>query len=110
MNDFFTKILDFIDSTKLPEQIKEVDYIGLSTNPWFLVPFVIFVLYLLYKQKWRDIIFVAVFIGIWWVTGTDYMQTLVVGEELQVKKVLPVMFGGAAILGLLIYLLFGRSD
>jgi hypothetical protein len=38
------------------------------------------------------------------------MQTLVVGEELQVNKVLPVLFGGAAILGIVIYLLFGRSD
>jgi hypothetical protein len=38
------------------------------------------------------------------------MKTLVVGEELQIKKVLPVMFGGAAILGVIIYLLFGRSD
>ena len=110
MNDFFTKILDFIDSTKLPEQVKEVDYVGLFTNPWFLVPFIAFAAYLLYKQKWRDIIFVAIFFGIWWISGTDYMKTLVVGEELQIKKVLPVMFGGAAVLGVVIYLLFGRSD
>ena len=110
MNDFLTKILDFIDSTKLPEQVKEVDYIGLFTNPWFLVPFVALVAYLLWKQKWRDMVFLAIFIGIWWVSGTDYMKTLVVGEELQIKKVLPVMFGGAAILGVVIYLLFGRSD
>ena len=110
MNDFLTKILDFIDSTKLPEQVKEVDYVGLFTNPWFLVPFIALVVYLLWKQKWRDMVFLAIFIGVWWVSGTDYMKTLVVGEELQVKKVLPVMFGGAAILGVVIYLLFGRSD
>ena len=110
MNDFFAKILNFIESTKLPEQIKEVDYVGLSTNPWFLVPFIVLIAYLIYKQKWRDMIFLVVFIGVWWVSGTDYMKTLVVGEELQVKKVLPVMFGGAAVLGLVIYLLFGRSD
>jgi hypothetical protein len=110
MNDFLAKILNFIDSTKLPEQIKEVDYVGLFTNPWFLVPFVALVAYLLWKQKWRDMVFLAIFIGIWWVSGTDYMKTLVVGEELQIKKVLPVMFGGAAILGVIIYLQFGRSD
>jgi hypothetical protein len=38
------------------------------------------------------------------------MQTLVVNGELQVNKVLPVLFGGAALIGLIIYLLFGRSD
>jgi hypothetical protein len=35
---------------------------------------------------------------------------LVVGDELKMNKVLPVLFGGAAVLGLLIYLLLGRSD
>ena len=110
MNEFFGKIMNFVESTKLIEQVSEVDYVGLFTNPWFLVPFIALVAYLIYKMRWRDLIFLAIFFGIWWVSGTDYMQTLVVGEELQVKKVLPVMFGGAAILGVVIYLLFGRSD
>ena len=110
MGSFLDRIFAFIESTKLPEQITTVDYAGLFTNPWFLVPFICFVGYLIYKQKWRDIIFVIIFIGIWFVSGTEYMQTLVVGEELQVNKVLPVLFGGAVVLGVVIYLLFGRSD
>ena len=110
MNEFFSKIMAFIDSTKVVEQVAEVDYVGLFTNPWFLVPFIALVLYLLWKQRWRDLTFIVIFIGVWWVSGTDYMQTLVVGEKLQVNKVLPVLFGGAAILGIVIYLLFGRSD
>jgi hypothetical protein len=110
MGNFLDNIFSFLDSTKLPQQITEVDYIGLFTNPWFLIPFIGFVGYLIYKAKWRDIIFVIIFILIWWVSGTDYMQSLVVGEELQVNKVLPVLFGGAVILGIVIYLLFGRSD
>ncbi len=110
MGSFFDRIFAFVESTNLPEQISTVDYAGLFTNPWFLVPFICFAGYLIYKQKWRDILFVAIFIGIWFVSGTDYMQTLVVGEELQVNKVLPVLFGGAAVLGVVIYLLFGRSD
>ncbi len=110
MGNFLDNIFSFIDSTNLPQQITEVDYIGLFTNPWFLIPFIGFVGYLIYKAKWRDIIFVIIFILIWWVSGTDYMQSLVVGEELQVNKVLPVLFGGAVILGIVIYLLFGRSD
>jgi hypothetical protein len=110
MNEFFGKIMAFLDSTQLVDQISEVDYVGLFTNPWFLVPFIALVLYLVWKQRWRDMIFIVIFIGVWWVSGTDYMQTLVVGEKLQVNKVLPVLFGGAAVLGVVIYLLFGRSD
>jgi hypothetical protein len=48
--------------------------------------------------------------GVWWCTGTEYMQTLVVGDELQINKILPLLFGGAAVLGFIIYLIFGRSD
>ena len=110
MGNFLDTIFSFLDSTNLPQQITEVDYIGLFTNPWFLIPFIGFIGYLIYKAKWRDIIFVIIFILIWWVSGTDYMQSLVVGEELQVNKVLPVLFGGAVVLGIVIYLLFGRSD
>ena len=110
MGNFLDTIFSFLDSTNLPQQITEVDYVGLFTNPWFLIPFIGFVGYLIYKAKWRDIIFVIIFILIWWVSGTDYMQSLVVGEELQVNKVLPVLFGGAVVLGIVIYLLFGRSD
>ena len=110
MNEFFGNIMAFVESTKLIDQIADVDYVGLFTNPWFLVPFIALFVYLIWKQRWRDMVFIAIFIGVWWASGTQYMQTLVVGEELQVNKVLPVLFGGAAILGIVIYLLFGRSD
>ncbi|MBU0663651.1 MAG: hypothetical protein KJ990_03805 [Proteobacteria bacterium] len=110
MGDFLNGILVWFESTHLLQQIKDVDYVGLFTNPWFLVPFVAMVLYLLYKQAFRDLIFVALFVAVWWVSGLDYMQTMVVDGELQVNKVLPVLFGAAAVLGFVIYLLFGRSD
>ena len=110
MGDFFDKILSWFDSTHVQEQVANVDYVGLFTNPWFLVPFVLLVGYLLYKQSFKDLIVVAAFVGVWYVSGTDYMQTLVVGEELQIEKILPVLFGGAALLGFLIYIFFGRSD
>lgn len=99
-----------LQETHLPEQIKEVDFPGLFSNPWFLVPFVLLVGWLLYKKAVRDLIILGAVMGIWYASGTAYMQTLVVGGELQVSKVLPVLFGGAAILGFVIYLLFGRSD
>ena len=110
MADFLNTILAWIESTHLQQQIKDVDYVGLFTNPWFLVPFIALVLYLLYKQAFRDLIIVSLFVGVWWVSGLDYMQTMVVNGELQINKILPVLFGGAAVLGLVVYMLFGRSD
>ncbi|SHO50641.1 hypothetical protein [Desulfopila aestuarii] len=106
----FSGIVEWFDSTHLHEQITEVDFVGLFTNPWFMVPFVGIVVYLLYKQSFKDLILLAMLIGVWWVSGTEYMDTLIVGNELQMDKVLPVVFGGAAALGLAIYILFGRSD
>ena len=94
----------------MQEQIKDVDFVGLFTNPWFIVPFSLMVCYMLFRQKWKDLIIIAIFVGVWWVSGTNYMNSLLVNGEIQIEKVLPVIFGGAAILGFVIYLLFGRSD
>jgi hypothetical protein len=104
------EISEWFDSTHLHEQIVEVDYAGLFSNPWFMVPFVSIVLYMLYKQNWKDIFLMGMLIAVWWVSGTDYMHSLIVDGELQMDKILPVAFGGAAALGLVIYILFGRSD
>lgn len=109
VGSFFSRIGDLVQATNLPDQIKDVDFVGLFTNPWFMIPFVAYVIYLLYKQAFRDLIIVGIIIAVWWVSGTEYMQTLVVGDELQINKVLPVLFGGAVILGFVIYLFFGRS-
>jgi hypothetical protein len=112
--NFFVNLKDsFVEAlgtTNIPEQIDKVDFEGLFTNPWFLVPFVTLVCYQLYKQSFRDLIIEFLIIGCWYATGTPYMKSLVVGNELQINKVLPVMFGGAAVLGFIIYLIFGRSD
>lgn len=98
----------WIDSTHVLEQLKEVDAAGLFTNPWFLVPFIILIGYMIYKQSWRDMTLIGIFIGVWWVSGLPYMQTLVVGNELQIEKILPVVFGGAVTLGVVIYLLISK--
>ena len=110
IGSFTEPIGRLLEQSKLPEQIKEVDLPGLFSNPWFLVPFIALVGYLLYKKAFRDLIILGAIIALWWASGTEYMQTLVVNGELQVNKVLPVLFGGAALLGLIIYILFGRSD
>lgn len=103
---FFAKIVDVINSTHIPQQVDDVD-IGLFTNPWFFVPFVALMAWWIYKQSFKDIVLVIVIIAIWYLSGTEYMQTLIVDGELQIGKVLPVMFGGAAVLGVLVYLYIG---
>lgn len=110
MSDVFAQIAAWFESTHLSEQINEVDFAALFTNPWFIVPFGCLVIYLLYKQSWKDLIIISVFIAVWWVSGTEYMDSLIVDGVLQIEKILPVVFGGAAALGLVIYLLFGKSD
>jgi hypothetical protein len=108
--EIWTKICTWFDSTHLHEQIKAVDYVGLFTNPWFYVPFGSMIIYMIVKQKWKDIVIIAIFVAVWWVSGTPYMDTLLVNGEIQIEKILPVIFGGAAAMGVVIYLLFGRSD
>ena len=110
MNEYVDKILDWVKSTNVNQQITDVDYVGLFTNPWFMVPAVTIILYLLYKQDFRNVIILGIFGGVWWATGTDYMASLIVNGEIVIEKILPVVFGGAIVLGLVIYLLFGRSD
>lgn len=107
---FFTNLQEWFVSTHLQEQIKDVDFIGLFTNPWFIVPFGLMICYMLFRQKWKDLIIITIFVAVWWVSGTDYMNSLLVNGEIQISKILPVVFGGAAVLGFVIYLLFGRSD
>ncbi len=110
IGSIFSSIGAWLQTTHLPEQIRDVDFAGLFSNPWFLVPFIGFVGYQIYKQAFRDLIIMALLMGVWYMSGTHYMQTLVVGDELQVNKVLPLLFGGAVVIGVIIYLFFGRSD
>ncbi len=108
--EFFASVQEWFASTNIQEQIRDVDFTGLFSNPWFIVPFAFMVVYLLYKQNWKDIIIIAIFVAVWWVSGTNYMNSLLVDGEIQINKILPVIFGGAAVLGFVIYLFFGRSD
>ncbi len=108
--EFFTNLKEWFVSTHIQEQIKDVDFTGLFTNPWFIIPFALLIGYSLYKQKWKDLIIIAIFVAVWWVSGTAYMSSLIVGGIVQIDKILPVIFGGAVVMGFVIYLFFGRSD
>ncbi len=103
------KIITWFASTHIQEQITNVD-LALFSNPWFIIPFGLFMAWMLFKQNFKEIIIIALLIAAWWVSGTSYMSDLVVNGEIQINKVLPVFFGAAVGLGLIIYLLFGRSN
>lgn len=109
MADLFKKIVEFIRSTKIPEQLNEVDLSGLLHNTWFMVPFVFICIYLLYKKEFAVLAISAICIGGWYLTGTDYMSNLIVGGEIQISKILPVVFGGAVALIAIVYLLLNRE-
>ncbi len=106
---FFAKAVAWLESTNVPAQVKDVEVLALFTNPWFLVPFIALVGYLLWKQAFSELIILAIFVFLWWISGTEYMQTLIVEGELQIKKILPVLVGGAALLAFVVWLFFGRS-
>ncbi|MDR3629826.1 MAG: hypothetical protein P4L42_05765 [Desulfocapsaceae bacterium] len=109
-SDFWQKIVDFFHQTHVVEQFRTVDIVGLSTNPWAMVPFFCLIGYLIFKKSWRDIAILAIILGCWWFSGTNYMQSLIVKGEISIDKILPVLGGGAVVVGVVIYLFFGRSD
>lgn len=109
MLEYFKKVVEWIRGTGIPEQVENVDYMALAHNPWFMVPFVGLILYLLYKKEFAIVMIIAICSFCWSMTGTSYMKSLIVGGEIQVNKILPVVFGGAVALGAIIYLLINRD-
>jgi hypothetical protein len=110
MTEFLGQLVDFINSTNVPQQFREVDARGLFTNPWFLVPCIAFVFYNLYKQATNTLVLTGLGFGLWLFSGSRYMEGMVVDGHLQLGKVLPVagVFIGA--ISIAIYFLFMRSD
>ena len=110
MTEFLGKIVDFMNSTNMPQQFREVDARGLFTNSWFLVPFIAFICYNLYKQAVNTLVMTGLGFGLWLFSGSSYMEGMVVDGILQLNKVLPVagVFIGA--IAVAIYFLFMRSD
>ncbi|HIJ90331.1 MAG: hypothetical protein OEV89_06135 [Desulfobulbaceae bacterium] len=110
MTEFLGQIVDFINSTNVPQQISEVDAKGLFTNTWFLVPLIVFVCYNLYKQAMNTLVLTGLGFGLWIFSGSRYMEGLVVGDQLQLVKVLPVVGVFIGAIAIAIYFLFMRSD
>jgi uncharacterized membrane protein YidH (DUF202 family) len=111
MSDFFASFLEFLESTKVIEQFDKFDTIGLLTNPWFLVPFAGLVLYFLIKQQFANLILVGLGIGVFAFMGSHYVEGLIDARGfIQLNKILPILGMGVVVTGVIVYLLFGRSD
>jgi hypothetical protein len=108
--EILAAIAEFISNTNIPEQFRQVDAAGLFTNPWFLVPFVAFIGYELYKQSMNTLVITGVAIGLWIFSGSPMTKDLIVDGQLQIGKVLPVAGVGVVALGIIVYFLFMRSE
>lgn len=107
---FFKPVLDFIVATKIPEQIDTVDYKGLFTNAWFLVPYISMLAWYVYKQALNSLIIVVLLTGSWAFFGTPYMEGIMAQDEIALEAVLPIVGGACAVLGFIIYRIFMKSD
>ncbi|MFH7321468.1 hypothetical protein ACHHRT_12780 [Desulfurivibrio sp. D14AmB] len=107
--DFLVSIIDFLAGTGVAEQIRAVDVRGLFTNPWFMVPFVGFLGYNLYKQAVKVLVITALALGLWVFSGSPMMDGLIIDNELQLSKVLPVAGVGLVAVAVAVYFLIMRD-
>ena len=107
---FFEPVLDFIISTKIPEQIENVEYKELFTNGWFLVPYLGMIGWNIYKQAVNNIIIILLLSGSWAFFGTPYMQEVLGQEQIQLDAVLPLVAGACTVLGIIIYIIFFKDE
>jgi hypothetical protein len=106
----FKPILDFIIATKVPEQIDKIDYKGLFSNGWFLVPYIAMLAWDVYKQAINSLIITLLLTGLWAFFGTPYMKAIIAKDEIQLDAVLPLVAGACAVFGFIIYRLFFKSE
>jgi len=110
MPDFVTPILEFVSHTQISQQIRSVDVRGLFTNVYFLVPFIAYLGYLLYKQAINGLVLIGLALGLWIFTGSSYMKGLIVNGYVQIGKILPVAAVFIGAIAVAVYFLFMRSD
>jgi len=107
---FFSPLVDFIVATKVPEQIENIQYKELFTNGWFLVPYLAWLAWNLYKRQLNTLIIVVLLSGTWAFFGTPYMRAVMNQDAIQLDTILPLVGGACAVLGTIIYLIFFKSE
>ncbi|MDD5758605.1 MAG: hypothetical protein PHI06_05940 [Desulfobulbaceae bacterium] len=110
MPDFLNRAIEWIHQTQVLEQIQAVDVSGLFHNPYFLAPFICVIIYNLYRQTFTNLIIIAIGLGLWYFSGTDYVRGAVIDGQVQISKIIPLAGVGIGSIGVLVYLLFIRQD
>jgi hypothetical protein len=110
MGSLWQGLMDFWANTTIPEQLADVDWRGVFTNPWFMVPLVTQLGWWIYKQALNAVVITFLALGVWVFTGTSYASGLVIDGNIQLDKVLPVAGVGMGVLMIVIYLFFIRAD
>ncbi|MDT8334363.1 MAG: hypothetical protein RQ753_01570 [Desulfurivibrionaceae bacterium] len=107
---FFKPLVDFIVATKVPEQIDNIDYKGLFSNAWFLVPYIALLAWNVYKQALNSLIIIVLLTASWAFFGTPYMEEIISRDEVPLEAVLPIVGGACVVLGYIVYRIFLKSD
>ena len=107
---FFKPVIDFIISTKVPEQVETIDYKGLFTNGWFLVPYLAMIGWNIYKKAINALVVIILLTGAWAFCGTPYMQDVLGKEEIALGAVLPLVAGACTILAIIVYIFFFKDE
>ncbi len=110
MPEFLHSIADWFKHTQVFDQIGAVDVNGLFHNPYFLVPFICLIIYYLYKQAINNLVIIALSMGLWYFSGTEYVKGVMVNGEIQIGHILPIAGVGVAGIAVLIYMVFIHQD
>jgi hypothetical protein len=106
MGDFWRQFTDMLEATAIQRQLLEHDIAGLAVNPWFMVPFCLLILWMIYRKAWRGIVIIALIIGLWWFSGSQFMDGTIVDGKPVLTKLVPVIGVFLVAVAIIAYLLF----
>lgn len=106
MNDLWQRFMDMMKVTEMPRQLLERDIAGLTHNLWFMLPFCLLIAWLIYRKSWQNIAIIAVITGLWWFSGSSYMDGTVVDGKPILAKLIPVAGVFLVAVVIIAYLLF----
>jgi len=106
MGDLWQRFIDMVKATEIPRQLLEHDITGLTHNLRFMIPFCLLILWFIYRKAWRDLGLIALIVGLWWFSGSEYMDGTVVNGKPVLAKLGPVVGVFIVAVAVIAYLLF----
>ena len=106
MGDFWRQFTDMLRASAISRQLLEHDIAGLAHNPWFMIPFCLLILWMIYRKAWRNIAIIALIIGLWWFSGSEFMDGTIVNGQPVLAKLASVIGVFLVAVAIIAYLLF----